>query len=273
MAAVPWAILTSALEWFILVPLFPFWQPIFTLQQPYWIGFLVHLSSASRCSPGFVARLQNERHSGAEHFSGFGALALFLEFWCLRPPRCSPHTIANCHGSGATRSSTRPSCGICPPIMIKGSCWPRLRVERASDPHLRALSKLMAASQRGEAKIFARWWASWFGEPMQICSAEERASMPGLLETADVAKLGSAEASSFDRLFVDLMTKSWRMRSVMNSKGRSRSCAAWTAEPQSATPFETRSPTTSIPSGMKRFIGTPVERIIACMNGSAPVGA
>ena len=47
LAAVPWAILTSAFEWFILVPLFPFWQPIFTLQQPYWIGFLVHLSSAS----------------------------------------------------------------------------------------------------------------------------------------------------------------------------------------------------------------------------------
>jgi hypothetical protein len=46
-AAVPWAILTSAFEWLILVPLFPFWQPIFTLQQPYWIGFLVHLSSAS----------------------------------------------------------------------------------------------------------------------------------------------------------------------------------------------------------------------------------
>jgi uncharacterized protein (DUF305 family) len=65
----------------------------------------------------------------------------------------------------------------------------------------------MAASQSGEAKIFAHWWASWFDEPMQICSADERASMPGLLDTADVAKLGSAEASSFDRLFVDLMTK------------------------------------------------------------------
>jgi hypothetical protein len=47
LAAVPCAILTSAFEWFILVPLFPFWQPIFTLQQPYWIGFLVHLSPAS----------------------------------------------------------------------------------------------------------------------------------------------------------------------------------------------------------------------------------
>jgi len=27
-AAVPWAILTSAVEWFVLVPLVPFWQPI-----------------------------------------------------------------------------------------------------------------------------------------------------------------------------------------------------------------------------------------------------
>jgi hypothetical protein len=41
-----WALLTSALEWFVLVPLFPFYQPIFTLQQPYWIGFLVHFCSS-----------------------------------------------------------------------------------------------------------------------------------------------------------------------------------------------------------------------------------
>lgn len=78
-------------------------------------------------------------------------------------------------------------------IMIKESfCWPRLSPRGASDPHLRPLSKLLAASQSGEAKIFAHWWASWFDEPMQICSADERASMPGLLDTADVAKLGSA---------------------------------------------------------------------------------
>src|SRR3954470_13595755 len=44
--ALPWAVLTSALEWFLLVPVFPFAQPIFTLQQPYWIGLLVHSSSA-----------------------------------------------------------------------------------------------------------------------------------------------------------------------------------------------------------------------------------
>jgi uncharacterized protein (DUF305 family) len=82
-----------------------------------------------------------------------------------------------------------------------------IAAERAGDPHLRALSNLMAASQKGEAKILARWWASWFVEPMQICSAQERASMAGLLDMTDVAKLRSTEASSFDRLFVDLMTK------------------------------------------------------------------
>ena len=59
MAAVPWAILTSALQGFILVPLFPFWQPIFTLQQPYWIGFLVHPSSASMLA--WLRRSASER--------------------------------------------------------------------------------------------------------------------------------------------------------------------------------------------------------------------
>jgi len=82
-----------------------------------------------------------------------------------------------------------------------------MAAERAGDPHLRALSKLMAASQGGETRILAHWWTSWFDEPMQTCSAQERAAMPGLLDAADLAKLQSIEASSFDGLFVDLMTR------------------------------------------------------------------
>src|SRR3954470_1777696 len=45
--ATPWAVFSSASEWFVLVPLLPFQQPMFTLQQPYWIGLLVHMASAS----------------------------------------------------------------------------------------------------------------------------------------------------------------------------------------------------------------------------------
>src|SRR3954468_15435022 len=45
--AMPWAVFSSATEWLLLVPLLPFWQPLFTLQQPYWIGLLVHMASAA----------------------------------------------------------------------------------------------------------------------------------------------------------------------------------------------------------------------------------
>ena len=82
MAAVPWAILTSALEWFILVPLFPFWRPIFTLQQPYRIGFLVHLSSASMYPLfAWLRRSVSERKS----FEGTTFLRIWtpVELWSL----------------------------------------------------------------------------------------------------------------------------------------------------------------------------------------------
>jgi hypothetical protein len=128
LAAVPGAILTSAFEWFILVPLFPFWQPIFTLQQPYWIGFLVHLTSASMYPQfAWLRRSRgNARYSKAEHSSGFGVLAGFAELCFWRPPRSWPPTATNCHQSVGIHPSIRPSFGICRPIMSKGSSWPRL---------------------------------------------------------------------------------------------------------------------------------------------------
>jgi hypothetical protein len=79
MAAVPWAILTSALEWFILVPLFPFWQRIFTLQQPYWIGFLVGIHARLASSLGF--RTKGVR---GQIISWFGALSDFRNSACGR---------------------------------------------------------------------------------------------------------------------------------------------------------------------------------------------
>jgi uncharacterized protein (DUF305 family) len=208
-AAVPWAILTSSLEWFVLVLLFPFWQPIFTLQQPYWIGFLVHLSSASmyplfawlRRSPSkrraFKGRtfLRTWSLAAIAGILLLGTFALFAAYdrelpWIGRDPTIDQTFIRH--------MSTHHEQGI---------LLAEIAAEKASDPHLRALSKLMVASQRGEAKILSHWWASWFVEPRQVCSAQERASMPGLLDAVEVARLGSTEASSFDVLFLELMTR------------------------------------------------------------------
>ena len=210
LAAVPWAILTSAFEWFILVPLFPFWQPIFTLQQPYWIGFLVHLSSASMY-PLFAWLRRSASERGV--FEG----RTFLRVWsfgaingtcCLwSPPRSWPPTAANCHGPGGIHPSIRPSFGICRPIMSKGSSWRRLPRSERPTRTFAPFRSLWRRVKGGEARILAHWWTSWFGEPIQICSAEERAAMPGLLDAADIANLQSIEASSFDGLFIDLMTR------------------------------------------------------------------
>jgi uncharacterized protein (DUF305 family) len=208
-AAVPWAILTSSLEWFVLVPLFPFWQPIFTLQQPYWIGFLVHLSSASMYPLfAWLRRLPSERPAiegrtflriwSLSAIAGIlllGTAAVFAAYdhelpWLGRNPVTDQTFIRH--------MSTHHEQGI---------LLASIAAEKAADPHLRALSKLMVASQKGEVSVLAHWWASWFVEPMQVCSAQERASMPGLIDPSEMDVLRTTEAPSFDRHFIHLMTR------------------------------------------------------------------
>jgi uncharacterized protein (DUF305 family) len=161
------------------VLLFPFWQPIFTLQQPYWIGFLVHLSSASMYPLfAWLRRSAPERNAfedrtflriwGSGALCGIvilGAAATFAAYdrelpWAGQDPSIDRAFIRH--------MSTHHEQGI---------LLASIAAERAGDAHLRALSRLMAASQNGEAKILAHWWASGFGEPMQICSAQERWSV------------------------------------------------------------------------------------------------
>lgn len=86
----------------------------------------------------------------------------------------------------------------------------RIAAERASDPHLRALARLMAAAQQGEIAIFARWWQSCFDGFLPGCSLAEEAGMPGMLRMDPIEQLRGAEGAAFDRLFVELMTQHHR---------------------------------------------------------------
>jgi uncharacterized protein (DUF305 family) len=205
--AFPWAMLTSALEWFFLVPIFPFAQPIFTLQQPYWIGLLVHSSSAI-VYPIFcwMRRPAGERNRRDHLFlkawvaglalvlavTGFAALASAYDnelSWYGRD-RLADQTymrhMRTHHDQGIELAS--------------------VAALRAADPHLRALARLMVASQAGENRIFESWWRSWFDEPMALCTAVERDQMPGLLTAKEVSRLKNAPTGSFDVVFVHLMS-------------------------------------------------------------------
>jgi uncharacterized protein (DUF305 family) len=202
-----WALLTSASEWFVLVPLVPFWQPIFTLGQPYWIGLLVHMTSASMYPlfPWLRDRIAGRR-SPHRHFaavwSGLAAAGLLavgvLAFLGVQGRELA-HIGSNedYDQSYMRRMMAHHAQGI--ELALIG-------VERAGDPHLRNLARLMAASQTGENRIFEQWWQSWFGPVSAICSPDEMASMPGMLSRDEMASARYADGRDFDALFVRLMT-------------------------------------------------------------------
>jgi uncharacterized protein (DUF305 family) len=205
--APPWAMMTSALEWFVLVPLFPFYQPIFTLQQPYWVGVLVHLSSAS------IYPMYRWLDQDASVQSQNGTV--FLRFWTAAA--ATGVLLLAIGALAASLGRELPWWGRDASVDQRfmrhmsthhqqGIELATIAADKAVDPHLRRLANLMTASQRGENKILESWWASWFGSPMEICSSEERAAMPGLLTPLQVEELRTAPAAAFDALFVRLMT-------------------------------------------------------------------
>jgi uncharacterized protein (DUF305 family) len=206
--AIPWAIFASATEWLVLVPLFPFFQPIFTLQQPYWIGLLVHLSSAliyplfawlrwpfGHAPPTPDVRFAKRWAAGAVFVLAVLAIVAGAtsQGWSLPilgrdvvgDQRYIRHMVTH-HEQGIELA--------------------RLGNRRAQDPHLRALAALMVASQEGENRIFNQWWGGWFSEPMPVCSSDERAAMPGYLTPAQMAEVRKATDAEFDAVFIHMMT-------------------------------------------------------------------
>jgi uncharacterized protein (DUF305 family) len=205
--ALPWAMLTSALEWFFLVPVFPFAQPIFTLQQPYWIGLLVHSSSAA-VYPAFCwLRWPDENRNLRDDVllkTWVAGLALVLAVTAFA-------ALASARGyqlpwSGRDRLADQTYMRHMQTHHAQGIELASIAAQRAADPHLRALARLMVASPAGENRIFESWWRSWFVEPMALCTATERAQMPGLLTAEQVGRLKDAQAASFDALFIQLMS-------------------------------------------------------------------
>ncbi|MBB4369681.1 uncharacterized protein (DUF305 family) [Bradyrhizobium sp. cir1] len=206
--ALPWAAVSSGMEWFVLVPLFPFWQPLFTLQQPYWIGLLVHGSSAMMYplfarlrwargnGPGQDLRFTNAWITGAfVVIALLGTIALFGNHG-YEPPWLG-------HDRDADQTYIRHMTAH----HAQGIELARLGAERAQDSHLRALAMLMVASQTGENRIFENWWLSWFDTEMPDCDAQERAAMPGFLTPAEMRQVKTAPPGQFDTTFVEAMSR------------------------------------------------------------------
>jgi uncharacterized protein (DUF305 family) len=206
--AIPWAVFSSATEWFVLVPLFPFWQPLFTLQQPYWIGLLVHLSSALMY-PLFawlrwpLGRTPDTPDVAVGKALGAGALIVITLLAGIAGLSALGHQL---HWMGDDVEADQAYIRHMTTHHAQGITLAELGASRASDPHLRSLAMLMVASQAGENRIFEGWWRSWFDIPMPLCSSEERAAMPGLLTADQMEQVKAAPSERFDKLFIQMMS-------------------------------------------------------------------
>ncbi|WP_128926226.1 DUF305 domain-containing protein [Bradyrhizobium guangxiense] len=206
--ALPWAVFSSSAEWFALVPLIPFWQPLFTLQQPYWIGLLVHASSAVMYP--LFARLRWRRgHAPARDI-------LFTNAWITGALAAvvlvGTVALFGSHGyeppwMGRDRDADQTYIRHMTTHHVQGIELARIGAEHAQDPHLRKLAMLMVASQAGENRIFENWWLSWFDTEMPDCSTEERAAMPGFLTPAEMRQVKAAPSDRFDAVFVEAMSR------------------------------------------------------------------
>ena len=206
--AMPWAVFSSATEWFLLVPLLPFFQPLFPLQQPYWIGLLVHMASAAMY-PVFawlrwpLGRAPSTEDVRVARAWGLSAVAIAC---VLAGTAVSSQLGLEWPWTGGDRDADQAYIRHMTTHHAQGIELATLGIERASDPHLQALARLIVASQAGENRIFQGWWQSWFGFPMPDCTALERSDMPGYLTPAQMQQVKSARSDQFDEVFVRLMT-------------------------------------------------------------------
>jgi uncharacterized protein (DUF305 family) len=202
--ALPWAMFSSAAEWFVLVPLIPFWQPLFTLQQPYWIGLLVHMASASmyplfawvRWPLGRAPPTHDVRIARAWGAGGLAVICIFAVITFMG------QIGRDWQWMGRDREADQTYMRHMTTHHMQGIELARLAAQRANDPHLLALANLMVASQAGEVDIFEAWWQSWFA----MATAQERTDMPGYLTPEQMQRARSAQADQFDEVFVQLMS-------------------------------------------------------------------
>jgi len=202
--AVVWALFTSASEWAVLVPLFPFWQPIFPLQQPYWIGFSVHLTSAV-VYPLF-RWLRDEKDAFTRSaflrvWSGFLLAALGTLVIVSALAQTGREVPLLSRDPAGDRLYMRRMVSH----HEQGLVIAALGAERAQDTYLKALARLMVATQAGENRLLRSWWDSWFDEPFELCTAQESAAR-GMISDREMDALRTSAESSFDQQFIATMT-------------------------------------------------------------------
>lgn len=204
LVAAPWAVLTSALEYYLWLPRL---QPLLPMQIPYWTALGVHLTSAAvyPLYPYLRQRVTGEPvRSGraALKFSSLpGALliAMAAVTW-VRAAGIEPR-MPGIRGRSfdlqfIARMAEHHKSGI---VMA------RMAEQRSSQPRLRAVARLIIAQQGSEVELLRKWHRAWTGEDRSPAQAE--LSGMGMPTTSQLIDLNGREGAAFDQAFCTLMIR------------------------------------------------------------------
>ncbi len=202
--AIPWAIATVSIEYYLFLPVN---QPLLTMQTPFWAAAGVHISSAA-AYPAFYW-IRNLVTGISEHVQFarrvaivlVGALAVIAGVEIICEQGREPYLPLMAGQAGFDQQFMR--------SMVAhhevGREMALMAADKSMTARLNTLARMMSAEQQAEIDALHRWWNSWFGGHMSSLRESERAKMPGMPSPEVLDTLRGLQGSAFERKFVDTM--------------------------------------------------------------------
>jgi uncharacterized protein (DUF305 family) len=204
--ALPWAVLTSAIEYYLLLPTL---QPLVPLQVPYWTALMVHVTSAA-AYPLFPW-IRNRTAATVDARATRWATATAFVLGVLVAP------LAAFEAAGGTsrepgwpfaRVESREFDRQFMRHMVThheaGVKMARVALDAGIRPEAATLARLIVAEQTREAALLRSWWQSWFGGSMPAPSPHTE-HIPGMPSDGDMERLRTSRGEDAERSFLTLM--------------------------------------------------------------------
>lgn len=165
--ALPWAVLTSAMEYLLL----PRLQPLVPLQVPYWTTLMVHVTSAAAYPlfPWIRSRVACAPDPGAVNWAKAMAVVLGLLVIPLAAVETRGGTAREPSWPLANSQSREFDRRFMQHMVMHhdaGVRMARLALDEEIGPETAALAGLIVAEQTREASLLHNWWRSWFDDSM-----------------------------------------------------------------------------------------------------------
>jgi uncharacterized protein (DUF305 family) len=209
-AGIPWAVGTSAIEYYLMLP----WlQPLVPMQVPYWTALGVHLTSAAAypAFPWVHARVLRITAPAAPKQRAKGAakivyvlaavVAVFLAIEMSVRAGWEPRIEVG--GKDATFDRTfmrhmRAHHEV-------GVRLADLSIDRSARVHVQELGRLMVANQSAEIETLDGWWRRWFRGRIPPVPHEDHRQISGMPSAATMHQLEQLDGVEFERRLFPVM--------------------------------------------------------------------